>query len=161
MTENSLPAALVAKNSLEFEKTTMAIKKALEKIENNHKLKPTQSLLAQLSGCTRGTLNNRVWPNTELNRIKAERKKIFSIDEKKITNSEKKETEIEKLNAQIDLCRTENARLHEKNELLKKDLRQTQQLLDEIIKQSNTQKDITKPSSPAKVISLIKSPPPL
>lgn len=158
MKESRLPDALVAKNSIEFEKTTQSIKKALATIESNLKLKPTQSLLAKLAGCTRGTLNNRIWPNTELNRIKSERQISLLPDSKSPTVSDKQETEIEKLKAQINLCRTENARLHELNELIKKDLKQTQELLAEIIKQSNNPRDIAKSTSPAKVISLVKSP---
>ncbi len=73
----------------------------------------------------------------------------------------KAESETDRLNNQLQLSRTENARLHAKNELLRKELQQTKDLLAEVTRLTrNTRLDAT-PSrskgSPAKVVSFRES----
>ena len=122
MTSKSLPEALVASNASDFDAMTQAIEDALRKIERDHRLKPTQQALAKLVGCARGTLNNRGWPLTRLADIKRarEQKQAEKSAEPK-DNAAKAESETEKLKNQLQLSRTENARLHAKNELLRKE----------------------------------------
>lgn len=151
MTEKSRPDALVAKNQSDFDAMTHAVKSALKKIESDRRLKPTQATLAKLAGCTRGTLNNRGWPLTALIAIKtARRQKQESerLSEPKATVAEP-ESEVDRLEKQLQLSRDENARLHDKNELLRKELQQAKDLLAEVTRLTrNTRQDAT-PSKPA------------
>lgn len=161
MTEKSRPDALVAKNASDFEAMTQSIEDALKKIEKDRRIKPTQASLAKLSGCTRGTLNNRGWPLTRLGAIKRAREKQKTerwVRQKEI--SIEAESEVDRLKSQLQLSRTENARLHAKNELLRKELQQAKDLLAEVTRLTrNTQHDAT-PShskrSVAKVVPLGK-----
>ena len=163
MTEKSRPDALVAKNASDFDAMTQAIEKALNKIERDRRLKPTQESLAKLAGCTRGTLNNRAWPLTRLADIKRararERKGEKSTEPKAV--AAKAELEADKLKNQLQLSRTENSKLHAKNELLRKELQQTKDLLAEVTRLTKNARLDATPSQPkrstAKVVALRKS----
>ncbi|WP_046060263.1 hypothetical protein [Paracidovorax citrulli] len=159
MTNKSRPDALAAKNASDFDAMTQAIEDALEKIERDSRIKSTQGSLAKLVGCSRGTLNNRGWPLSKLGDIKRareQREAEKSAEPKKAAS--KAESETDRLNNQLQLSRTENARLHAKNELLRKELQQAKDLLAEVTRLSrNTRLDAT-PSrskgSPTKVVPL-------
>lgn len=160
MTDKSRPDALVTKNASDFDAMTQAIEDALEKIERDSRIKPTQGSLAKLVGCSRSTLNNRGWPLSKLRDIKRareqQREAKKSADRKKV--AVKTESETDRLNNQLQLSRTENARLHAKNELLRKELQQAKDLLTEVTRLTrNTSLDAT-PSrskvSPTKVVPL-------
>lgn len=162
MTDRSLPDALVAKNARDFDAMTQAIDEALRKIERDRRIKPSQATLAKLANCTRGTLNNRGWPLARLLDIKRERERNRAAEKSVEPKScaSKVESEIDKLKNQLQLSRTENSRLHAKNEQLGKDLQQAKDLLAEVTRlTSNTRQDST-PSqpnhSPATVVPLRK-----
>jgi len=160
MTGKSRPDALVAKNASDFDAMTQAIEEALNKIERDRRLKPTQTSLAKLAGCTRGTLNNRGWPLTRLSdikRVRNQKREAEKSTEQKVAAA-KAELETSKLKKQLQLSRTENARLHAKNELFRKDLQQAKDLLAEVMRLTkNSRQDVT-PSQPkrssAKVVPL-------
>lgn len=160
MTGKSRPDALVAQNASDFDAMTQAIEDALKKIERDRRIKPTQEALRKLVGCSRGTLNNRKWPLTKLGEIKRAREQQREAEksaEPKMVAA-KAESETDRLKNQLQLSRTENARLHAKNELLRKELQQTKDLLAEVTRLTrNTRLDAT-PSrskgSPAKVVPL-------
>lgn len=65
--------AFERKNNADFEANTLAIEKALQEIEQNKKLKPTISQLAEMTGIHRNTLSNRVIPIQKLKQIKQAR----------------------------------------------------------------------------------------
>lgn len=160
MTEKSLPDALTEKNARDFDAMTRAIEDALKKIERDHRLKPTQATLSRLANCTRGTLNNRGWPLTRLSEIKlarGEKQKPQKSSELQAVSA-KAISEIDTLKERLQLSRTENARLHAENSLLRKDLQQAKNLLEEVGRLTkNTRQDVTpsrfKPS-PSKVVAL-------
>ena len=162
MTEKSRPEALVAKNASDFDQLTEAIKDALKKIEGDRRLKPTQEVLAKLAGCTRGTLNNRGWPLTELDAVKQARKKKRESAQTERADvkagASESDSEVETLRRQLQFSRTENSRLHDKNVELATELKQAKDLLAEVTRLTkNTRHDVT-PSqpkrSPAQVVSL-------
>ncbi|MDO9437710.1 hypothetical protein [Hydrogenophaga sp.] len=159
MTSKSLPEALVASNASDFDAMTQAINDALKKMERDHRLKPTQEALAKLVGCARGTLKNRGWPLTSLADIKTarEHKRAEQLAKPKVVAA-KTESETEKLENQLQLSRTENARLHAKIELLRRELQQAKDLLAEVTRLSKNSRQDVSPSqaqrSPAKVVLL-------
>ncbi|WP_312524930.1 hypothetical protein [Comamonas sp.] len=162
MSGESRNAALVAKNASDFDAMTQAIDDALKKIERDRRIKPTQGVLAKLVGCSRGTLNNRGWPLTKLGEIKRAREQQREADksaEPKIVAAQA-ESESDRLNNQLQLSRTENARLHAKNELLRKELQQTKDLLAEVTRLTRNSRLDATPSrskgSPANVVPLRK-----
>ncbi len=61
------------RNHRDFEEMTQRIRGALDLIRTSRSLKPTQSTLAKLAGCSRRTLSLRGWPIVELKRIKTQR----------------------------------------------------------------------------------------
>lgn len=65
--------AFERKNNADFEANTLAIEEALQAIEQNKKLKPTISQLAEMTGIHRNTLSNRVIPIQRLKQIKQAR----------------------------------------------------------------------------------------
>lgn len=160
MTNKSRPDGLVAKQASDFDAMTQAIEDALKRIELDRRIKPTQEALKKLVGCSRGTLRNRGWPLTQLGDIKTAREQKRDADktEQPKPAAAKAESETDRLKNQLQLSRTENARLHAKNELLRKELQQTKDLLAEVTRLTrNTRLDAT-PSrskgSPAKVVPL-------
>jgi hypothetical protein len=160
MTDKARPDALVAKNASDFDAMTQAIEEALKKIERDRRLKPTQQALAKLVGCARGTLNNRGWPLTRLLDIKRERelkRETGRSAEPKVVAA-KAASEMDILKNQLQLSRTENARLHASYELLRRQLQQAQDLLTEVARLSeNNRHDLTQSQperSPAKVVRL-------
>lgn len=162
MTEKSRPEALIAKNASDFDQLTKAIEDALRKIESDRRLKPTQAVLAKLAGCTRGTFNNRGWPLTKLAELKhARKKKQESSRTEKVeveAGASVTDSEVDTLRNQLQLSRTENSRLHDKNVELATELKQAKDLLAEVTRLTkNTRHDVT-PSqpkrSPAQVVPL-------
>lgn len=73
MTKSKLHEALEKKNAADFAEISARIESAIERIRTNPKIKPSQDELAKLSGCSRGTINNRKWPLEQLKKIKADR----------------------------------------------------------------------------------------
>lgn len=82
--DSSLNLGLIEKNAQDFIDITKRLQDALNKIEHDPKLKPTQLTLVKLAKCSRGTINNRIWPLNELKRIKNLRK--VNIDSTSKTN---------------------------------------------------------------------------
>jgi len=107
MSESGIPNALQEKNDQEFVEVTRRIQEALARIENNHKLKATQDVLAQLADCSRGTLNNRRWPLERLKEIKAARRspKLPVTDE--TSAAAKVESQIDRYKEQLYNSREE------------------------------------------------------
>jgi chromosome segregation ATPase len=62
------------RNEQDFEDLTRNIQDAVATIKKSRSIPATQEKLAELVGCTRKTLHNRVWPINELKKIKEERK---------------------------------------------------------------------------------------
>lgn len=62
------------RNERDFVGVTQRIRDALSKIKLNEAIKATESSLAKLAKCSRGTLANRKWPLDELRAIKDGRK---------------------------------------------------------------------------------------
>lgn len=86
--------AFAKKNSEDFEANTFLIEKALQEIEQNKKLKPTISQLAEMTGIHRNTLSNRVIPIQRLKQIKQARE-----IEKKSQDNNNNSTKINPLKA--------------------------------------------------------------
>lgn len=150
MTEKLRPDALVAKNASDFDAMTEAIETALKKIEGDRRLKPIQATLAKLANCTRGTLNNRQWPLVRLQEIKTARKKELGAKRppESTESAAKLESEMDELKRLLQLSRTENARLHDKNEELAKALQQSKDLLAEVARHTRNSRQDATPSKP-------------
>ena len=152
MTKKSRPDDLLDKNAGDFDALTQAIEDALKKIKGDLRLKPTRERLSELAGCSRSTLNNRSWPLTKLDEIICARRteQAQRLAEQKVSDSGEleSESEVKKLQKQLKLNRTDNARLQDKNDELRKELQQARELLAEVTKLTrNTRQDAT-PSKP-------------
>lgn len=77
------------RNEQDFENLTRNIQNAVATIRKSRSIPATQEKLAELSGCTRKTLHNRVWPINELKKIKEERKANKDSNPKNITAEHK------------------------------------------------------------------------
>lgn len=60
------------RNQQDFMLVTKRIQDALELMANDRRLKRTETNLAKLAGCSRGTLRNRQWPMEQLQKLKDE-----------------------------------------------------------------------------------------
>jgi hypothetical protein len=60
------------RNQKDFLLVTKRIQDALDKLENDKRLKRTETNLADLAVCSRGTLRNRGWPLARLKTLKEE-----------------------------------------------------------------------------------------
>lgn len=58
------------RNQQDFMLVTKRIQDALEQMANDRRLKRTETNLAKLAGCSRGTLRNRQWPMDQLKKLK-------------------------------------------------------------------------------------------
>lgn len=58
------------RNQQDFMLVTKRIQDALELMANDRRLKRTETNLAKLAGCSRGTLRNRRWPMEQLQKLK-------------------------------------------------------------------------------------------
>lgn len=67
-TKASLP--FDERNQQDFMLVTKRIQDALEQMANDRRLKRTETNLARLAGCSRGTLRNRQWPMEQLQKLK-------------------------------------------------------------------------------------------
>jgi bisphosphoglycerate-independent phosphoglycerate mutase (AlkP superfamily) len=67
-TKDSFP--FDARNQQDFMLVTKRIQHALEQMANDCRLKRTETNLAKLAGCSRGTLRNRQWPMEQLQKLK-------------------------------------------------------------------------------------------
>ncbi len=85
MTKSKLKKSLPfdEKNESDFNAITEKIQAALSTIENDVNLPATSEELAKLAGCSRKTLNNRIFPVEKLRQIKTERKKLKEEKTKK------------------------------------------------------------------------------
>lgn len=61
-----------ARNQQDFMLVTKRIQDALELMANDRRLKRTETNLARLAGCSRGTLRNRQWPMEQLQKLKTD-----------------------------------------------------------------------------------------
>lgn len=66
------PLPFDGRNQQDFMLVTKRIQDALEQMANDRRLKRTETNLAKLAGCSRGTLRNRKWPMEQLQKLKAE-----------------------------------------------------------------------------------------
>lgn len=81
------PAPYEERNLEDFKLITKNITFALEKIANDDSIPATEQSLADLAGCSRGTLRNRIWPLKRLKLIKeARQKKAVEKQAKKPTS---------------------------------------------------------------------------
>ena len=60
------------RNQQDFMLVTKRIQDALELMANDRRVKRTETNLARLAGCSRGTLRNRQWPMEQLQKLKDE-----------------------------------------------------------------------------------------
>lgn len=60
------------RNQQDFMLVTKRIQNALEQMANDRRLKRTETNLARLAACSRGTLRNRLWPMEQLQKLKEE-----------------------------------------------------------------------------------------
>jgi uncharacterized phage infection (PIP) family protein YhgE len=88
------PLPFDEKNQEDFIKLTERILDALEKISKNKAIPATQEKLRELSGCSRKTLHNRIWPVIKLKEIKAARKASNEDKPKKITPEHRLDVEV-------------------------------------------------------------------
>lgn len=58
------------RNQQDYMLVTKRIQDALEKMANDRRLKRTETNLARLADCSRGTLRNRKWPMEKLQKLK-------------------------------------------------------------------------------------------
>lgn len=58
------------RNQQDYMLVTKRIQDALEQMANDRRLKRTETNLARLAGCSRGTLRNRKWPMEQLQKLK-------------------------------------------------------------------------------------------
>ena len=66
--------AFESRNKEDFDQNTEALRKALQVIASDNKLKATISELSRISGIHRNTIRNRRWPSERLEAIKEQRK---------------------------------------------------------------------------------------
>jgi hypothetical protein len=101
------------KNTADFERIGKNIALALDKIANDPSIPATEQSLANLAGCSRGTLRNRKWPLSRLRQIKLDRK---SEAEKAHASPkhQREKTKEEELAASLSASRTEAARWFDK-----------------------------------------------
>jgi chemotaxis regulatin CheY-phosphate phosphatase CheZ len=69
---NSLTLPFDERNQQDFMLVTKRIQDALEKMGNDRRIKRTETNLAKLAECSRGTLRNRKWPMAQLEKLKEE-----------------------------------------------------------------------------------------
>ncbi len=95
------------RNADDFEGITNRLTEALKKIEGSPRLKATQKVLCELASCSRGTVNNRVWPVEWLDRIKRERKSPKMPLEPESSEIEQEVNLVERLEKQLNDSRDE------------------------------------------------------
>jgi bisphosphoglycerate-independent phosphoglycerate mutase (AlkP superfamily) len=71
-TDNKTNLPFDERNQRDFMLVTKRIQDALEQMANDGRLKKTETNLAKLAGCSRGTLRNRKWPMEQLQKLKKE-----------------------------------------------------------------------------------------
>lgn len=71
-TDNKTNLPFDERNQRDFMLVTKRIQDALEQMANDRRLKRTETNLAKLAGCSRGTLRNRKWPMAQLQKLKEE-----------------------------------------------------------------------------------------
>lgn len=71
-TDTKAPLPFDERNQQDFMLVTKRIQDALEQMANDRRLKRTETNLAKLAGCSRGTLRNRKWPMEQLQKLKEE-----------------------------------------------------------------------------------------
>lgn len=75
-TDNKTSLPFDARNQQDFMLVTKRILDALEQMANDQRHKRTETNLAKLAGCSRGTLRNRKWPLDKLQKLKEETRKV-------------------------------------------------------------------------------------
>ncbi|MCT7307121.1 hypothetical protein [Ralstonia wenshanensis] len=75
------PLPFDERNQQDFLLVTKRIQDALEKMANDRRLKRTETNLAKLAGCSRGTLRNRKWPMMRLHELKSEAREAKGEEE--------------------------------------------------------------------------------
>jgi hypothetical protein len=112
-----IPAPYDERNIADFVQIGKNISLAVDQIAADKTIPATEESLANLAGCSRGTLRNRQWPLVRLREIKQARK---TEAEKKLSERQKekpKSTEAELVD-QLNASRTEAARWYDKNQEL-------------------------------------------
>lgn len=94
------------RNLEDFKLISKSIAAALEKIDHDASIPATEKSLAELAGCSRGTLRNREWPLARLKLIKEDRGK--KVAEKRTPKSKPK-SNYEELIVALKASRTEAA----------------------------------------------------
>jgi len=85
---------------------TKRIQDALEQMANDRRLKRTETNLAKLAGCSRGTLRNRKWPMEQLQRLKEESRSAKEVAEPEPRTTREK-SQIERYRNRLDKNRDE------------------------------------------------------
>jgi bisphosphoglycerate-independent phosphoglycerate mutase (AlkP superfamily) len=73
---DSLTLPFDERNQQDFMLVTKRIQDALEKMANDCRIKRTETNLAKLAECSRGTLRNRKWPMAQLGKLKEEARSV-------------------------------------------------------------------------------------
>lgn len=72
---DTIPSPYDERNQQDFMLITGRILDALKAMSDDRRLKRTEANLAKLAKCSRGTLRNRKWPISQLEKLKAEARK--------------------------------------------------------------------------------------
>lgn len=78
-TDTKAPLPFDERNQQDFMLVTKRIQDALAQMANDRRLKRTESNLAKLAGCSRGTLHNRKWPLEQLQKLKEEARSVKEV----------------------------------------------------------------------------------
>lgn len=70
--ENRTPLPFDERNQQDFMLVTKRIQDALDRMATDRRVKRTETNLAKLAGCSRGTLRNRKWPMVQLKKLQEE-----------------------------------------------------------------------------------------
>ncbi len=94
------------RNQQDFMLVTKRIQDALELMANDRRLKRTETNLAKLAGCSRGTLRNRKWPMEQLQRLKEESRSAKEVAEPE-PRATREKFQIERYRNRLDKNRDE------------------------------------------------------
>lgn len=106
------PLPFDERNRADFDAITRRLSTALETLRNDTRLKASESSLARLANCSRGTLRNRCWPLQKLKELKKERKEKNALPTASVMGdpTPDRQSEIAGLKRQLSLSRDEVAR---------------------------------------------------
>ena len=98
------------RNEADFQELSNRIASTLEAIAHNENIPATEASVARLARCSRGTLRNRVWPLVRLKFVKEERTSKPKVSPPTRTPAEIERFDRQKLQNDLDACRTEGAK---------------------------------------------------